>query len=246
MPIYSHRPPLRNLGVIALALLGSTTALSQEVLGPYVGANVGRTRADFDTPATLGAFVGPGFGVTSSFGDDRDTGYKLYGGYRLNRNFAVEAGYFDLGRFDYTLNTRPPGSLNGNLRVRGLNLDLVGILPVGERFSVFGRVGAAYAQSRTGFSSFGAVPVAGSRDEKNTNLKVGVGLQYAFTDRLAVRAELERYRIKDEVRNRGHIDMASVGLVYQFGASPQPAPRAIVAAPPPPPPPPRPARQGRY
>ena len=248
MPQRFHTPPLRKLSFIALAVLGSAPALSQELLGPYIGANVGATRASFDNPPNLSAFGGPGFVVNSVSGDDRDTGYKLYGGYRLSRNFAIEGGYFDLGRFNYTYNSTPAGSLNGNLRVKGLNLDLVGIVPLTERFSVFGRVGAAYAQSKTGFSRTGTVPLPGGRDEKDTNLKLGVGLQYAFTDQLSVRAELERYRINDAVRKRDHIDMASVGLVYQFGAKPRPVAQtfvpppapAVVALPPPPPPPPAP------
>lgn len=239
-----HSPAVRKLSLIALAVLGTTPALSQELLGPYIGANIGSTRANFDSPTTLDAFVGPGFNVNSSSADNRDNGGKLYGGYRFNRNFAVEAGYFDLGRFNYSYNTTPPGSLGGDLRVRGLNLDLVGIFPVSDRFSVFGRVGAAYAQSRTSFNNTGAVPFAASRKESDTNLKVGVGLEYAFSDRLSVRAELERYRINDALRSRGHIDMASIGLVYSFGDRPQPVMRVSAPAPaytPPPPPPPPPA-----
>ena len=251
----SQSKTARKLSLIALAVLGSTPVLAQDLLGPYVGGNIGRTRAQFDTPARLDAFVGPGYSINSASGDDRDTGGKLYGGYRLSRNFAVEAGYFDLGRFDYLYNTTPAGSLNGNLRVRGLNLDLVGILPVSDRFSVFGRAGAAYTQARSSFGSSGGVPLASSRNEKDTNLKLGVGVQYAFSDRLSVRAELERYRVKDAVRSGGRIDMASVGLVYSFGAQPRtvaqtytpppaavmPAPAPRIAPPPPPPPPPAPA-----
>lgn len=247
MTTQSHLGTSRKLTVIALAVLGSVPAFSQEILGPYIGGNIGRTSARIDAPNTLGAFVGPGYTVNSAVEDNRDTGYKLYGGYRFHRNFAVEAGWFDLGKFDYTYNTTPAGSLNGNLGVRGLNLDLVGILPVSDRFSVFGRVGAAYANSRTSFRSTGAVPLPAGRSDKNTNLKLGVGLEYAISDRLAVRGEIERYRINDSLRSRGHIDMASVGLVYSFGPKPQPVVRTFTPAPTPapapvytPPPPPAP------
>lgn len=245
----------RKLTLIALAVFASAPVLSQELLGPYVGGSIGRSNASFDTPSTLGAFGGPGYTVNSASQSNRDTGYKLYGGYRLNRNFALEGGWFDLGHSRYTYNTTPPGSLSGNLDVRGLNLDLVGILPLSDRFSVFGRVGAAYAQSRTGFSSTGAVPLANSRSDRTTNVKYGAGLDYAITDRLTVRGEYERYRINDSLRSTGHVDMASVGLVYSFGPKPQPVvrtytPAPVVAAPAPapapapvytPPPPPAPA-----
>ena len=91
--------------------------------------------------------------------------------------------------------------------------------------------------------------------EKDTNLKVGLGVQYAMTDALSLRAEIERYRVNDAVGNKGDVDMASIGLVYRFGGktptpvaqtytpapvviaqAPQPVFVAPPAAPPPPPP----------
>ncbi|MDP3171523.1 MAG: outer membrane beta-barrel protein [Polaromonas sp.] len=275
----------RGLGLIALAVLGtvsSSWAIAQdETTGPYIGGNIGRTRADFNNDSINRTLSGQGLTARSSTEDNSGTGYKLFGGYQLNRNFAVEGGYFDLGKSSYTVNAtrntdNVPGTFNGETRVRGLNLDLVGMLPVSDRFSVFGRIGAAYAQSRASFNSTGSVPVNPSNTRKNdTNLKVGLGMQYAITEALALRAELERYRINDPVRNRGHIDMASVGLVYRFGpkaqtpvaqayvppayVAPPPPPAPVYGAPPPPPPPApvyvapppayeppaRPAREGR-
>lgn len=233
-----------KLSLVAFAVLASTSALAEDPLGWYFGGNVGKTRADFNEPTTITPLVGPGFVVNSTTTNGRDTGYKLFGGYQLNRNFAIEGGYFNLGDNSYTYNTTPAGTFTGNSQVRGLNLDLVGTLPLTDRFSAFARVGAAYAQNRTSFSSTGLVPANLSNPrEKGTNLKIGAGVQYAFTDRLSMRAELERYRISDPVRNKGHIDMASLGLIYRFGDKPRAPvvqtyvpPPVVVAAPPPPPP----------
>ena len=270
----------RRLGLVALAVLGtvaSSWVVAQDsTTGPYLGANVGTTRAKFNNDSINSTLAGQGFTVNSRTEDNSSTGYKLFGGYQFNRNFAVEGGYFDLGRFNYSLNTTPLGTFSADTRVRGLNLDLVGFLPLTEQFSVFGRAGAAYAQSRANFARTGALPLANSPTSRNdTNLKVGIGMQYAFTEALALRAELERYRVSDPVRNRGNIDMASIGLVYRFGGKAQtpvaaafvpvvsaPPPPPVVVAPPPPPPPPvvvapaptpppayeppvRPAKQGR-
>ena len=270
----------RRLGVVAFAVLGtvaSSWVVAQDsTTGPYLGANVGTTRAKFNNDSINSTLAGQGFTVNSRTEDNSSTGYKLFGGYQFNRNFAVEGGYFDLGRFNYSLNTTPLGTFSADTRVRGLNLDLVGFLPLTEQFSVFGRAGAAYAQSRANFARTGALPLANSPTSRNdTNLKVGIGMQYAFTEALALRAELERYRVSDPVRNRGNIDMASIGLVYRFGGKAQtpvaaafvpvvsaPPPPPVVVAPPPPPPPPvvvapaptpppayeppvRPAKQGR-
>ncbi|WP_194792978.1 outer membrane beta-barrel protein [Caenimonas koreensis] len=238
-----HQLPARlKLSLVTLAMLACAPAFAAEPDGWYAGGNYGKTRGHFDNATTLTPFIGPGFGISGATSDDSDMGWKLYGGYRLNRNFAIEGGYFDLGNFNYTYNTVPAGTFSGELRPRGLNLDLVGIIPMGERFSVFGRVGAAYMDAKTSYSRSGAVPpITGADGDKHVRAKFGIGAQYAFTDRLSMRAEIERYRVSDPVRRSSHIDMASLGLVYYFGDIARPvvmAPAPVYVAPPPPPPPP--------
>lgn len=241
-----------TLGLAAFAALASPLAMAQDT-GWYGGANVGQSRATIDDARIRSGLLNDGFTSATIVDDDRSTGYKIFGGYQLNKNFSVEGGYFDLGKFGYTATTVPAGTLNGTLKARGLNLDLVGTLPLTEKFSVFGRVGVNYAQTRDTFSGTGAVSVTNPNPRKNdTNYKVGLGLQYAFTDSLAMRVEAERYRVNDAVGNKGDIDLVSVGLIYRFGAkaqAPAPyvaapayvaaAPAPAVVEPPPPPPPPR-------
>lgn len=222
-----------TLGLIALAAIASPFAMAQEAnqTGWYVGANVGQSRATIDDARINSGLLNGGFSSSTITDDDRATGYKVFGGYQLNRNFALEGGYFDLGNFGYTANTVPAGTLTGNARVRGLNLDLVGILPITEKFSAFGRAGVTYAQTRDRFAGTGAVSVTNPNPSKRAaNYKLGLGLQYAFTDALAMRGEVERYRINDAVGNKGDIDLISVGLVYRFGAK-TPTPAARVEAP---------------
>src|SRR6185295_18718862 len=68
------------------------------VRGGYIGANIGMSKADIDEGG-IAASLGAGATVSS---DDKSVGYKLYGGYRFHRNFAVEGGFFDLGSFEVT------------------------------------------------------------------------------------------------------------------------------------------------
>ena len=244
----------RQLSMLALAgfaAVCSTPVMAQGAPGWYLGGNLGGTRGDFNNDAVNRDLTGKGFTVNSSRTDNSSSGGKIFGGYQLTPNFAVEGGYFDLGRYSYGSTTIPAGAFNGNSKVSGLNLDLVGMAPVSDRFSVFGRIGAAYAQNRGSFTSTGLVPLNNANSRRNdTNLKVGLGVQYAITEALAVRAEVERYRISDPIRNRSNIDMASVGLVYYFGGKVQqpvaqvyvpvvaspPPPAPVYVAPPPPPP----------
>jgi OOP family OmpA-OmpF porin len=239
------------LCLLTLAAIVSPYAVADDTAGWYGGISAGQSRARIDDARIISGLLGGGLATTSIADDNRDTGYKLYGGYQFNRNFALEGGYFDLGQFGFMANTTPTGTLNGSIKLRGVNLDAVGILPITEKFSAFGRVGLNYAQARDSFSGTGAVLVLNPNPSKrDTNYKAGLGLQYAITDSLGVRLEAERYRINDAMSNRGDIDLVSVGLVYRFGAkTPALAPRAAVPEPvayaPPPvvtPPPAPPAR----
>jgi OOP family OmpA-OmpF porin len=207
----------------ALGLLGCVAVLN----GPYAqaadsgwygGLNIGQSRAHIDDARITSGLLGSGFTTTSITDDDHDTAYKIFGGFKINKNFALEGGYFDLGKFGFTSTTVPAGSLSGDMKIKGLNIDAVGFLPLSEKFSLFGRIGLQYAQVKDSFSGTGAVTPANSSASKSAgNLKAGAGIQYDFTPSLAMRGEWERYRIDDAVGNRGEVEMFSLGLVYMFG-----------------------------
>ena len=211
-----------TLGLVTLATFaslvsGSAAAQAQEK-GWYGGLNFGQSKAKIDDPRIIRGLLSSGFFTTSITDDDRDSGYKIFGGYQMNRHFAIEAGYFDVGRFGFNATTQPLGSLTGEIKLRGANLDLVGIVPLTEKFSAFGRIGVARAEARDTFTGSGLVRVLNPNPSKtDTNGKYGLGLQYAFTESFGLRAEVERYRIDDAVGNKGDIDLASLGLVYRFG-----------------------------
>jgi OOP family OmpA-OmpF porin len=237
-----------TLALFGLAAIASPVAVAADP-GGYGGVSIGRSSANIEEARITNGLLGAGFAATSVTEDERDRGFKIFGGYQFNRNFAVEGGYFDLGKFSFTAATVPAGTLTGNFRVRGLNLDLVGILPFTEKFSAFGRVGVQYAKTKDSFAGTGAVLIANPNpSERDTNYKFGLGLQYDFTQSLGMRVEAERYRINDAVGGKDNIDLVSVGLVFRFGAkTPTPAPvyqpAAQTPAPPvqavTPPPPPR-------
>lgn len=220
------------LAIAALAAMAAPAAQAQDT-GWYAGGNVGRAGATIDDDRIRGGLAGQGL-VTNTIEDrEHDTGYKVFGGYQFNRNLAVEGGYFDLGEFGYTARTTPAGRLSGDMSARGLNLDLVGTLPLTERFSVLGRVGVTSMRTEGRFSATGAarVPYASATSSQTSaNAKWGAGVAYAFNDSLSMRLEAERFRLKDSVGNRGHVDMVSVGLVYRFGGT-SPAPRTVSTAP---------------
>jgi len=242
---------LGALGVMTASLLAANPAQAQDntFINPdwassawYIGAGVGQSRANIDEPRLRASLAANGETVTGFSKDQRDTGYKLFVGRQLNQYVAVEAGYFDLGKFDFQSTTSGNGVLNGEAGFRGVNLDLLGQLPLSQRLSLLGRVGMHYTKTNTEFSGnrlLGSTNTHAS--ERKLNAKLGLGLEYKFSEALALRGEVERYRVNDAVGNRGDADLYSVSLVYKLGrpasATPayQPAPEVapvVTMAPP--------------
>jgi len=217
---------------MALAVIASNCAIADDKAW-YLGANVGQARASIDAAEITSGLLGSGLSTSAIVDENRDLGYKVFGGYQLNKGFALEGGYFDLGQFGFRADTAPAGSLTGNIALRGINLDAVGTLPITERFSAFGRIGAAYTEAKGTFTGTGRVQVLNPNPRnRSTNLKVGLGVQYALSDQWVLRAELERYRVEDAVGNKGDVDLGSIGLVYRFGAkAPMPVSREMAQAP---------------
>jgi OOP family OmpA-OmpF porin len=87
--------------------------------------------------------------------DNRNIGYKRSGGHRYNKNLALEGGYFNSGKFGFTATTVPAGVLSGNIELKGLNPDAVGIVSITEKFSAFGRVGLNCAEAKDFFTATG-------------------------------------------------------------------------------------------
>ncbi|MEX0824233.1 MAG: OmpA family protein, partial [Woeseia sp.] len=201
----------------------------------YLGAGLGESQADIAEEEIRADLLASGF-TTSGFADEEsDFGYKLFAGYQFNRYLAVEGGFFDLGKFDYTATTVPAGTYSGELEFQGFNVDLVGMMPFYERAAVFARIGAHHGETDVAFAGTGAVTVSTTdASESGTNYKFGVGLQYSVTDALDLRIEAERYRIDDAIGNDSDLDLLSAGFVYRFaGPAAAPAPRARTPVAPP-------------
>lgn len=197
----------------------------------YVGAGAGRARANIDDQRLVRSLSANGASVTAFSTDEKDLGYQLFIGRQLNRYLAVEAGYADLGKFGFRATTNDNGVLNGEASFRAINLDLLGQLPLSERVSLLARIGMNYAKTSTELTGNRLfAPGTGSRSEKNSNAKAGVGLEYKFNEALAMRAEAQRYRVNDAVGNRGDVDLFSLSLVYKMG---RPVGQPVVMAAPP-------------
>lgn len=234
---------IKNQLSIAIALafsatLSNTAFAADDFINPdwansafYVGGSVGQGRSHLDDRNVVNTLSGNS--ALSGFStDSRDRGFKLFIGKQLNHYFAIEGGYFDLGNYDFSAVTTANRAITGETKLRGLNLDLVGQLPLTERFSILGRVGGQYTRTKTDYSGAG-ITAPGNRYSSDSNWgpKAGLGLEYKFSEALAGRVEMERNRINDGIGRRGNVDLISVGLVYKIGrpaAAPYVAPAPVV------------------
>ncbi|WP_374710552.1 OmpA family protein [Massilia pseudoviolaceinigra] len=248
-----------TLSAIGFAMLAGQASAQDQFVNPewansatYIGAGIGQSRSYTKAAPVIKNLNGQGGMVNSWRTDEKDMGYKLFVGKQLSRYFAVEAGFFDLGNFNVKTTNNLGGVVNAEQKYKGVNLDLIAQLPMSERFSVYGRAGMHYTKAKTQFSGNRAVGLfAGEKSEKKLNPKFGVGLEYKFTEALALRAEAENYRIDDALRSNGNTKLYSMNLVYKLGRpaaskpmpaqAPAPMPEATPAPAPAPMPAPAPA-----
>jgi len=214
---------MRLAGLAALASLVAAPAFAEPVPGDfYGGASIGQSRSKIDDAVITADLQSSGFATSSMTNDEQAPAWKAFAGYQFDRYVGIEGSYFSLGHFAFTSNTVPAGALDGRIKLRGIALDLVGTLPLSERFSAIARVGAQRARTSDSFDGSGYVKVLSANPSiSKTNVKFGAGLQYAFTPGLVLRGEAERYRVDDAMGDHGNVDMYSVGLVFSFGRAAQ-------------------------
>jgi OOP family OmpA-OmpF porin len=143
-----------------------------------------------------GWYIGADFGQTDLEDIDEDTTWKILGGYKINRTFAVELGYATL--FDKSVS---------GIGVDVTAWDLVGVasFPIADKFSVFGKLGFAMWEAEAT-----SVPGFGTVEDDGTDLTFGIGLQYDVSRNLGIRAQWQRYDVDADA------DLMSIGLVYRF------------------------------
>ena len=161
-------------------------------LGFYAGASVGQSKSDC--------------GNAGGSCDDKDTAYRIFGGYKFHPNIAVEGGYAPLGQTSASL----PG---GNITAEANAWDIVGVGsgPLGNNFSILGKLGFYNAEIKLGGAASGK--------KTTTDLTYGIGGQYDFNRNLGLRLEWNRYSgVKFAGPSGGDtdIDVLSVGALWRF------------------------------
>ena len=204
----------KYLAIAALTVL-ATPVFAGDV---YLVGSVGLSKVNIDTAAFDTALTNAGAVGVRSTTDDSDTGYKLQVGYKFNPNFAIEGGYIDFGKVSYSA-TFTGGSANASAKASGWNVDAVGILPINDAFSLFGKVGLIDAKVDVSVSATGpGGSASGSANTTKWRGTYGLGGTYDFTKNVGMRVEYERFSELGDSNNTGksNVDLYSLGVVYKF------------------------------
>lgn len=208
--------------VIAALLIGSgvvaSNVMAADASGWYAGASLGSSSIDVDTNEAVAAALAAGFATATATADTNDTAYKLFAGYKVNRNFAVEGGYTDLGKASISMvTTGPVASINAEAKATVWEVNLVGILPINESFSVFGKLGYHWDDVNAKAAAIsGGTGVAISEDYSGNDFKFGVGAEYNINKNVGLRLEFERYNSLADGSSGTDVDVASLGMAYRF------------------------------
>jgi OOP family OmpA-OmpF porin len=217
----------RTLAGVLIVIFGATLATAAVAADKkwYVGAGAGQAETDVSASDYDAALAGKGYTTSSSI-DDSDTGWKLFGGYELTRNWAVEGAYVDLGEVtSSTLVSSPPlptaveqqqfvddAAPVHPYSVDGFSLVGKGTWPVNDRFSVFAKLGIFIWEADILVRCVGcATQVSSPDDESGTDWTGGVGAGYDFSDDLGIRFEYERF-----ATDRDDVDFLSASVLYRF------------------------------
>lgn len=178
------------------AALAGTPVLAQ---GPYMGASFGSVDADEGV-------VFPVL-ITSGTVDGKDSGVKIYGGYAFSRNFAAELSIVDLGQMTYSGSFGGSTVTNGKVKTSGLNMSLVGIIPLSENFSLFAKGGLFAWESKASDITNG-FPF--SQIAEDVDISYGFGASFHFNRNFSVQVEWEQFDAVDQ------ISLLSAGVNYRF------------------------------
>jgi OmpA-OmpF porin, OOP family len=121
--------------------------------------------------AMAGAYVGLDVG-RAEIADEKDTGFRIFGGFQFHRSIAAEVAY---------------GMLvdKGGVEVTSMEVAAVGMFPIANQFSIIGKLG------------FARLEAEGGGDD--TGLVFGFGAQYDVTRNLGVRLQWTRYDTDPEL-----------------------------------------------
>jgi OOP family OmpA-OmpF porin len=147
--------------------------------------------------------------VTNCESDDTTVRAAL--GYSFNEMLGLEVGYTSFGTvFDSSQNNNT-AFFGGKQEANAFTASVLGTFPVGERFGIFGRVGAARFDND---KEVQGVPVD---DDNRTKPYFGAGVKFGLSDNFALRGEYQVYKDLADIGGvKDDVQAWSGGVVFIF------------------------------
>lgn len=188
-----------------IALAFCTPFLANAENNFYIGLDYGFSSMDSDVSSVSGADL-----------DEDDSGFKLYGGFSVNENIAIEVHYADFGEGSLSGNTGDQFVIDGDAYQFITDNAKIGIEPTSFGLSGIYKVPTtykAYPYARLGVHRWdieGKVSsnVGGAAfDYDGTDVLLGIGVQAAINEQIQIRGEYELFKADN------NLDYISLGVV---------------------------------
>ncbi len=222
------------LAVISIAFAGFAEAAkpkkrtrSANRIGAYGGAMVGYSKFSGDQSGFEAALertltnTGADIQNLSSSTEDNDIGYQAMFGFRFLRYFAAEIGLAQFGSLESSAKGDldfgdgfVPTSVKLSFSAGGPIFSAVGILPIGNKFELFGRVGYMFTSSEREFSANvdGEHSSFGGAKGDSQDPVFGVGFSWNINQVYSIRGEFQKLDSIGDPNRSGEEDITMMGL----------------------------------
>ena len=165
----------------------------------------------------------PGINCSSTV-EDKDTAFKVFAGYRINKFLSVEGLYLDFGKptskasltdgFDTI-------SLSASFEASGLGVAAVGFVPISDAVSLLAKLGLFRwkLETKATLSDTAFATSATSSDSASgSDAMYGIGLEFPAGEQWIVRMEWEQFKdIGDENETgQSDFDLMSINALFKF------------------------------
>jgi OmpA-OmpF porin, OOP family len=174
-------------------LIAASCSLQPAIAQGYAGAAFGQSKA-------------PGACTAGLTCDTSSQALRAFGGYTFGPHFAVEGSYADLGKA-----TLSAGNATATVKTAALDVAAVGLVPLGARVMLAGKAGLYSASTKAGSN----VGIGGSANNIGTTF--GLGVRYALTPAVSLRAEFQRYMaVGNDSIGKSDVDTVTLGAAVRF------------------------------
>lgn len=151
---------LKKIAAAAALAFVASSAIAAAPVAFYGGVDLGVTNVDDD------------YGVF----DDNKASVGAFIGYGINQNFAIEAGYRQLGKWDYR---------GADIKAKQTHVSVLGFLPLNPQTDVYARLGYNKVKAELSYQGY-------HYGEDADRALVGLGVNYSFSNQLSGRIEVQK------------------------------------------------------